>query len=124
MDGLIGGPIDILELGPFRPGTEGSWIGGALVRIPDDRERSLVTTWPSFYFTSALRDAFFHGLPGACKVRQIKYHALGERYLGSGVVFWPMGQTTHQGCSEKIWHLFPVNAARPLSMIINRCIAK
>lgn len=40
MDGLVGGPIDILELGPFRPRAEGSRIRSALVRIPDDGEQT------------------------------------------------------------------------------------
>lgn len=44
MNGLVGGPIDILELGPFRPGAEGTGIGGALVRIPDGRIYTIVNS--------------------------------------------------------------------------------
>lgn len=67
MNGLIGSPIDILELGPFRSGTEGSRIRSALVRIPDDKELSLITIRPSFYFTSALQDALFTTYPVRAK---------------------------------------------------------
>lgn len=44
MNGLVGGPIDILELGPFRSGAERSGIRSALIRIPDDGKQSLVAT--------------------------------------------------------------------------------
>jgi hypothetical protein len=49
MDCLVGGPIDILELGPFRSGAEGSRIGSALVWIPGDRAAS-VNNEPSLPF--------------------------------------------------------------------------
>lgn len=40
VDGLVGGPIDILELGPFRPRAGWSRIRSALVRIPDDGKQN------------------------------------------------------------------------------------
>jgi len=112
MDCLVGSPIDILELGPFRPGAEGSRIGSTLVWIPGDRAASVNNEATESSILPA--GSPFYDSPRACEIRQIEYHALGERYLRSGVVFWPMRQTTDQGCPEKIWQLFPVNAARPL----------
>lgn len=50
MDGLVGDPIDILDLGPFRSGAEGSRIGSPLIRIPDENDHYIIITLrPSFY---------------------------------------------------------------------------
>lgn len=118
MDGLVGDPIDILDLGPFRSGAEGSRIGSTLVRIPVGRKRSLYNNNTSVkflsYFAGVTFYSLFYDLPGACEVCQIKYHALGERYLGPGIILRPVGQATYQGRPEKIWQLLSVNTSRPL----------
>lgn len=51
MDGLVGDPVDILDLGPFWSGAEGSRIGSALVRIPEPETNHyiIITLRPSFY---------------------------------------------------------------------------
>lgn len=66
MDGFISGPVDIFKLGPFRSGTEGSRIRSTLVRIPEDREVSLISQHLSFYerFT---RDIFLTTYPVRAK---------------------------------------------------------
>lgn len=114
MDGLISGPVDIFKLGPFWSGTERPRIRSALVRIPV-KERIVNSNLNlSFYEHLAKNDFLSDNLPGACKVCQIEYHALGERYLGPSIIFRPMGQTSDQGRSEKIWQLLPVDASWPL----------
>lgn len=112
VDSLVSGPIDIFKLGPFRPGTEGSRIRSALVWIPDDRKESLCNSKCIILREHQIR--LFNNLPCACKVCQIEYHALGERYLGPSIVLRPMGQTSDQGRSEKIWQLLSMDASRPL----------
>lgn len=113
VDGLVSGPVDIFKLGPLRPRAEGSGIGGALVWIPDREEWLMASVLPhgSIYEVLSLVS---DDLPCARKVRQIEYHALGERYLGSSVVLRPMGQTSDQGRPEKIRQLLSVDASRPL----------